>query len=428
MTIEALINDIPLFSSLPNHLGTSHTSFVLPQAIPLHNVTCIGDNKHYIGRQWEVRQLLALLTITLEEKQGTTGYISGMAGLGKSSILHAFLTDVQAIGGQCIVAEAGFTTTQYELLPLQCLGRQLLGVPLNADDEMICCRVAKLTSLSGVYTLMLWLTGVSRTDTQREELNALSEVELIQLLNLTMATLIDQCIARAVFCLIIDDLHLGSPEFIQVIKVLTTVIIGQPILMLLGATNIGQFSALPCWLEHARVIALRPLNAIDTYTLLENFLSETTIDLADQQEVKRMIIRRAYGHPRILRQLLYTPSPLNSIPYLLLHSVEVQLNNLCVDNILGVRIAASFGYHFCVEQVHFSLTQLGKSLVNCDLQSWVGVGLVKHAGAEYCFQHPMIREVILEQTNELQQTQFKSLNDVWRHSGQQDLATVAVSK
>ncbi|NQZ12456.1 MAG: AAA family ATPase [Algicola sp.] len=354
----------------------------------------LNDSDGYcIGRGWELQQLQLLYSNVSHRKKGVTAYVSGMAGLGKTHMMESFLAQLQTVGVTQVTVNANRRVSAQGLSPLSYLCRQLLGLPVDMDDRVGRQKAAVLCKTPDAFIrLMDWL-GVELLPGEQNLLVTLKQTRNQQALMHATEALLRQLNQNTIWVLFIDDLHLADEDFVELIDALHRQIQTKPLLLLLCATNVGCFSHIPPWLDDAYCITLGALNGDDAKILAHSVANQPD----SCQSSKQRAVERASGHPGLLTQLLQIERPCSTVPSPWVVMVMIQLKKLSGAELIGLQIAAVFGFYFTTEQVHLVLAYVTESAVYCRLPLLVYAGLIKHAGCEYCFQHPLIREVVINQ-------------------------------
>ena len=349
---------------------------------------------------WELHQLQLCYDAVLEERRGRVAYISAPSGIGKTHLAEIFLATAK--GGskgvlvdssnlsKCFISLSIADVITYGGCLFQCVIRRWLGLGLDASDKLIRSTVAAFSALPSSPVTLLWMAGVRLLSAERGLLDALDVTRREEVLKDTIRRLIQYSSQRLTPILVIDDLHLADDSLKQDVKLILGEVDAHPLFLLFCARNIARLTSPPHWLERAYIIEPRGLTCGGAKELVRDLgihhLDSSSIDVA---------VTRAEGHPRLLSQLVLSCDPATSIPVALNYTVVAQMDKLPFAELLGLKIAASFGPCFSAGQIQFGLWRFHGGQLMCQLQVLVTAGFIKHQADGYSFQHRLIQEAVV---------------------------------
>ncbi|WP_298769311.1 helix-turn-helix domain-containing protein [uncultured Shewanella sp.] len=377
---------------------------------PLSLWTYTRSQAHYfqpcIGRDWELEQISLLYTKVIHSNQAATVCITGMFGIGKTSLIHTFLAQTQDIKTKYV-----YSTSKkgiFELNPLQHLIRLLLGGPVNTNDSFLRDKAKKCAISQLSFFFILSLAGAKLKETEKMALNSLSKKLKNELEKIMIKCLIARCIDNHITVISIDDLQCADDDYIHFIKILSRECQHYPLLLLLGMRDVAQFTHSPQWLEYSHKIKLRPLHPEHSVSLANIFLSRQELCHVKYQDRKKSALDRAQGHPGILEELLLSIQPEVCVPEKLYQMVQKTIYSFTPDLFYTLKLSAFYRKEMNVDNIHIYISKEFITNKLGQLHTLACSGLIKQVANEYCFSHPLIWEVIMNYMPLLEKALFVS--------------------
>jgi class 3 adenylate cyclase/tetratricopeptide (TPR) repeat protein len=218
--------------------------------------------------------------------------ILGMAGVGKSRLVHEFLStlgsDATALRGRCLPYGEGIT-----FWPVAEVVRQAAGIRADEGAESARARIRQLLEdrdhadrIAAGVTQMIGLGDTAGTPEEmswgfRRFLEILAE--------------------RGPLVVVFDDIHWGEPTFLDLLEYLAD--FAQGPILLLCLARLDLLDLRPSWLiakRNAQTISLEPLSENESARLIENLLVQPGLDPA----ARANITSAAEGNPLFIEEML----------------------------------------------------------------------------------------------------------------------------
>ncbi|WP_028773759.1 ATP-binding protein [Shewanella waksmanii] len=356
--------------------------------------------KPCIGRDWECHQLAQLQGLAQHSLQGQTVCVTATAGAGISCLLkyycqqHAQQATLQA-SQQSIYIEFSKISTDKD--HTACFILQLLALAPNTSDREIRDNVKSLSKSSLQFLILLWLTGVTLTETEQHSIAQLNQPQLDDVIAQATQLLLHHCSEQAAAIIIIDGLQRVDELCLKLVGFFIQAVYSKPILCVLGITEVADFVHLPIWLEHAHQIRLKPLMNDHAKKLAKNLLSQHGVCPIKHANQAQRAIELANGHPGMLEQLLLSHNKLEPLPESILKPILSNLYSLTTEQITLIKYLSILGIKFSIDNIEFFFNQINITNPLSQINQLIYRGLIKPTSGEYCFNHPLIRRVIKEQ-------------------------------
>jgi class 3 adenylate cyclase/tetratricopeptide (TPR) repeat protein len=248
-----------------------------------------GDRAHtlpLVGRDDELAALRRLLRVTIREQQARRVSVIGVAGVGKSRLVHEFLTEARrtarVLTGRCLAYGEGITFWAFLEMVHAATGitdedpadvARLRLAELVGDDPEVLARVESIAGL---------------TDTPY----AVAE------LGWAMRALVERLSSKGPVVLVLDDIHWAEPTFVEIVERLASTVRG-PVLLLCSARPLAVEQHRE-FIGNAPSVVLAPLSA----ELCERFLLLLLGEAQMDDDIVQLIAGAAGGNPLFLEQFL----------------------------------------------------------------------------------------------------------------------------
>jgi class 3 adenylate cyclase/tetratricopeptide (TPR) repeat protein len=243
-----------------------------------------------VGRMQELAVLEGALDRAIERQGGELTTVMGPAGVGKSRLLHEFLTRssdrARALRGRCLSYGDGIT-----FWPLAEITKTAAGI---VDDDSVDEACDKLDAL----------LGPDRSNVT-ERIGAaigLSDVAFpVEETFWAARRLFEALAAERPLIVFVDDIHWAEQTFLDLIR--SVVDSTEAPLAFVCSSRRELLEENPDWAEareHARNIMLEPLSEQESSLIVEHLLGSTQVD----ETARRKIIAAAEGNPLYVEQML----------------------------------------------------------------------------------------------------------------------------
>ncbi len=355
----------------------------LLRSVPAHAARA---RESFVGRAEETALLRELVSDVLAGR-GTTVWIEGEPGIGKSELLAVALADAGDRGCQVGWAVADEPGRRY---PLQ-VAMDCLDVHPDSPDPQ---RAAPATRLRAEPALGGW--GPS---------------DPVPLAVDQLLALVDDACATAPLVLVIDDLHWADDASVLLWHRLAAATRQLP-LLLVAATRVDpgrpELAQVRRGVEarNGHVLALRPLPQSDTEALIGHVVG------APPGDTLRELARRAGGNPFYASEVAHAlaqgrsvrvvdgvadvdPESAREVPRSLLAAVDHTLEFLSDDTREVLRLAALLGAEFRVAELTAVTGRSPVDLVGV-LDEAIAANVVVEAGDDLAFRHQYLRQALHE--------------------------------
>ncbi len=352
----------------------------------------------FVGREAEMTRLSTELATATSGRRARLVTLVGDAGVGKSRLIREFASrasDVATVArGRCLPYGDGIT-----FWPLGEVVRDAAGIVSDDNPE---AATAKIGSL---------VTG--------DERDAIVE-RVASALNLSTAQfpvaelmwggrrLLEQLAASKPLALIVDDIHLAEPTFLEFLDHLLEAVEGAPILLLCSARHeIAERHADWLTAHDADTIQLTPLTETESGQIVEELLGDL------EEAVRARITEASEGNPLYVEQIVSmlietgeiqrgmdgwvarAGSQGIRIPPTVEALVAARLDALGLEERAVVEPAAVIGLSFPMDAVDQLVEVAIRERLEAELTTLVGKQLVRRAPGDevvYRFGHQVIRD------------------------------------
>ncbi|HEX2825170.1 MAG TPA: AAA family ATPase [Burkholderiales bacterium] len=347
----------------------------------------------FLSKQWD----------GVQDGPGRAQLISGDPGIGKSRLLHAFLTGIAEAGGTTLVTHCMPQFSNTALYPVtDLLQRELRLNPADARAGLRKLEQAFATRALGdpdALPLLASLMSLAAPDTPKPDLTPRQQRD--RLLECLLAWLLAEASARPL-ALIVEDLHWADASTLELITMIVDQLPSVPMLLL--ATFRPGFA--PPWSNRSLVnhMTLTRLSGADARELVRHLVQRRELppQLLDQ------VIARTDGVPLFLEELTkmvveagtlaqqqaVEALPTGSIPATLRGSLVARLDRLGPAKAVA-QLAAVIGREFSYRLVQ-TVSQLGEAELKEALRGLVDAELLYQRGAapnaSYSFKHALIQD------------------------------------
>ncbi|MFD2093625.1 ATP-binding protein [Blastococcus deserti] len=246
-----------------------------------------------VGRERERRLLDQAFERSMAEAGCHLFTVLGPAGVGKSRLVHEFLTEARrqatVVRGRCLDYGDGIT-----FWPLVQIVREVAGVDQSESPERLRVRLAELLGHDEhgelVADRVAALTGGVEVASRAEEVPW------------AVRKLFESLARRRPLVVVIDDLHWAEPTLLDLVEHVADWSREAPILLLCLARP-ELLDVRPGWgggKLNATSILLEPLTPVESATLVGNLLGP----VADGETVRARIAAAAEGNPLFVEELV----------------------------------------------------------------------------------------------------------------------------
>jgi tetratricopeptide (TPR) repeat protein/transcriptional regulator with XRE-family HTH domain len=296
-----------------------------------------------IGRHVELRQFKAILETTLAYQTGHILYLRGVAGIGKSRLIHEFADIASHNGFDCHSAAVLDFGVSGGATPLAQLLRSLFGLGAGMPAEEALMAQMRRTQLPeelamhyrtilgmpqppGAAVLFGAMSHAARDQGQIEALHAL---------------ILRRCIEHPLL-LIFEDIHWSNPELIGSLAALLPDVQEAPVVWVLSS----RFEQDPLASTLRPFLNGLPVTMFDLATLRTAEALALALQAGDPDpDFHAQCVARAQGNPLFLTQLLLSGRT-RTLPSSLKNLVQTKLDELPAPQRRALRVASAIGQRF----------------------------------------------------------------------------------
>ncbi|WP_432559409.1 helix-turn-helix transcriptional regulator [Granulicoccus sp. GXG6511] len=337
-----------------------------------------------VGRRAELGSLRRAWTSVREERPGLV-LVSGEAGIGKSSLVQAFLhglgTEADALVGQCLAFGA-------EAVPHAAISQILKSLVARHGSDTV--RDWAGAGHDALGALVPALGGAGR----------LAESDRIQLFE-AVADVLLAAAARRPLVVVVEDLHWADISTGHLLRFLDAALGYAPggadahPLLIIGTVRgdevSGRHPLRPVLAELQRRalarIALDPLADDEVAELVRPLLP------APSEASITRIIERSEGIPYFAEELARTTGGRGVLPATLREALLVRFHTLAAETRMLLQTGAVAGVEFRHDLLA-AVIERSELEVERGLREAVELGLVHVAGDHFAFRHALLREVV----------------------------------
>ncbi len=361
------------------------------------------------GREWELQQLHTLLNNAERQRKSKTTYVHGMIGMGKSNLVDTFLNHLKAAKKRTLKFTTSTNPTQsIDHFSVSMLIQQLLLTDLN--DELALRNKMHLVFSSPIGCLRAsQLVGLTLNQHQWTTIKRLSSSRLQEVDRLIAKDLLSYATHKKLSVIVLDGAHLLSHIDIEFIRTFIQYEYAYPILFIISAQEVGNFTNVPDWLSLAHTIRLKPIDTLSSNKLANTFLLTQGLCPIKNRFRIESSIERACGNPSFLKQLLFAPFPETSDPEALQQVISTLLSEMPEQLVKLLRFVSLIGIFFNTEQIQLFSCHANIKSPLCIQQRMLHSGLVIQSSPDYKFIHPLVRDVIKNTISENEIDWYKQL-------------------
>jgi len=368
----------------------------------------------FVGRERELRQLLGTFERSQDERTGCLVTVVGNAGVGKSRLVAeaiARLTqrpNVRVLRGRCLPYGAGIT-----YWPLMDVIREDAGIQLTDDRAAALAKVgARLGALVHADRLPLVLARVVVLLGLEAPAAALPNVPAERItveLSWGIREYLEAIAARDPLVVVIDDLQWADPAALDVLAQLADRPSAVPLLLVCLARPelLERHVSWPAGRSLALLLALEPLDATDTQTLVERLLGTAKVPpLAGSS-----VVERSAGNPlfceEFVRMLVEAqdleraderssatrPAADLPLPETIASIVAARMDGLPPAEKICLQRASVIGEQFAVDDLLALDSELGAAPEALLRKGFFVANRDDPSGRSYRFKHLLIRDV-----------------------------------
>ena len=342
-----------------------------------------GVGTAFVGRRRDLDVLHAGLDRAREGRAGAV-FVSGPAGIGKSSLLDEFAGQAQvrgalALWSSCYEGEGGpgfWSWTQLVEALLRSRGAEEIDAQLGVSLDALAFHCAALSPDRG-------LAGPDRGE----------QFGLV-------ARLVTSLAERQPLVLVFDDVHWADDDSLALLRFVASGARQLPLLVL-SAHRPGE--APPSWTETAsycgRVLGWtesRPLEGLSREESGELVLSVAGERLDDA--ALDVLYERTAGQPFFVRELArYGGAGGSAVPDTVRQAVDLRLGRLAEDTVSLLRLGAVAGREFSSELIAVA-SRAPSAAVRRALNDAVDASVLqaREGGERYRFEHALVWEAVYE--------------------------------
>ncbi|WP_394204185.1 hypothetical protein [Shewanella waksmanii] len=382
--------------------------------------------KPCIGRDWECHQLTQIQAYAQHVSQGQTVCITATQGAGISCLLKYYYQQhtqqtAHQTNPQNIYIEFS-KICQPDKDYAACFILQLLALPLQAKCEEIRHKIKALSKTSLQFLVLLWLTGTKLSETEKFTVTQLSPSQFDHTLAQAMQILLHHCTGQnseasterstersTTQIIVIDGVHRVDALCAKLLDYFIQAVPSTSICCVLGIAEIADFVQLPTWLEDSHQIKLKPLTDKHAQQLAKTVLSQRGVCPIKHASLVQWAIELANGHPGILEQLLLNHNDFNLLPESILKPALSNLYSLTTEQITLIKYLSLLGLKFSIDNIEFFFNKINITNPLSQLHQLTYRGLIKPNSGEYCFNHPLTRQIIKDQIKPQEKTQLEAI-------------------
>ena len=404
---QSLANGIVTFNPLPPKRMEG-----FPAPVPCYEVVEISGLSRwrarsanvlssFVGRNEQISQLERAAQAV--GRSGKVAAVVGTAGIGKSRMVHEFVTALRQRDWQVIEAECN---PLEQAAPYSLLKRLVQGV-LQAQDATLADYFGASEGPATSHA-ELWPAALNSVldqpvgDTRWRNLEPLLRRRVIID---AVRNMLDQVISSRPSVLLLEDLHWIDGQSETVIEALMSLTASRPLLVLLT----WRTEYTPAWLEGQDVLRiwLRSLDAASANVLLDNLLGTAAeldalkarilrhtgqIPLFIEEVARQLVNRRAAGEERISWDSLEIPPTVQGVIASRIDRLPKEDKTLLqLASVLGPRVSP----HLLAAMTELPVAQLQSRLWSLEILDFLEEAR-PGPSVEYVFAHDLIREVAYE--------------------------------
>ena len=352
------------------------------------------DDRPFVGRRAEIRQLIGALDTCLEAGNGQVIYLRGEAGIGKTRLIEEFRRLSVARGfvsHRALVLDFGVGKGQD---PIRTLVRSLLEIPPGSDAAVRSAAAERAFTnnlLDRDRTVHLNdLLDLPQSVEQRSLYDAMDNATRNTGKRKTVAALVRRLSVQRPLTVVVEDLHWADELVLDHLAELAREASGCRLLMAMTSRIEGD----PLDQAWRASIAGTPLMTVDLGPLGQDdamALAEKYFDAASQFALS--CVERAAGNPLFLEQLLRSAEEAGDgqVPGSVQSIVQARLDKLAPADKAAVQAASVLGQRFSLEALQHLV---GVAQYTC--AGLVDHHLIRPEGDDFLFAHALVQEGVYE--------------------------------
>jgi class 3 adenylate cyclase/tetratricopeptide (TPR) repeat protein len=348
----------------------------------------------FVGRGAELSVADNALQACAGEGRGRVLYLTGEAGMGKTSLLDQIARRAQARGirtRRVLVLDFGLGGD--ETVPRAILS-QLTGLSIGATASAVdsAARALRQEGLlderaAHIFTLAM---GVAPEGASRVYLDSLDDAALAEGQNALVARLVAAEAAKAPLLIGIEDLHWADAETLALVARLAQVSARAPVILVLTS----RIEANPLDTDWRADLAGADLARLDLAPLSTKEAQELAALLqAPRSDMILRCVDKAEGNPLFLAQLLQHAAEVedDAVPGTIQSLIQSKIDRLSPDDRAVLNAASVLGQRFRIE----AATAVAGSEVY-DPRALIDSGLIREFGGDLLFSHALIRDGVYQ--------------------------------
>ncbi|MBV9220756.1 MAG: AAA family ATPase [Methylobacteriaceae bacterium] len=351
--------------------------------------SAVAEERPFVGRQSEMRQLAAAISACLETGRGQTLYIRGEAGIGKTRLVEEFRRAAASSGFAChsgLVLDFGTDTGRDAV---RSIVRSLAGVPPGADAELVRAKAQAVFAAERAephrIVFLYDLLDLAQPVELRAHYDAMDNATRSRGARETAAQMVAMASRANPVLLVIEDVHWADRGTLESISALAETVTEHRALMVLTSRLEGDPLARGWRVGGALLtVDLAPLRRDEALALAARFLDTATAFAA-------RCIERAAGNPLFLEQLVRHAEERaeGGVPDSVQSLVQARMDRLGLADKQALQAASVFGQRFSLEGVRYLLGD-----PNYEARGLEANYLVHWQDEGFLFAHALIRDAV----------------------------------
>jgi class 3 adenylate cyclase/tetratricopeptide (TPR) repeat protein len=343
-----------------------------------------------IGRDAETALLREAVLHCAEHGQGSTLYIRGDPGIGKTRLLEQLESLAHANELDAYAAAYLDFGLEQALSGIPAVLASLLGVDASASQEARHAALTRALQAGSIRDDELGFAEdalhLPQSSASRSLLDAMDAASRAAALRAFVTRLFAQCAERRRFIVAIEDVHWAKPSDVELLHALAQTAREAPFVLAMSSRMegdpLGDRLCAVAETAAVRVVDLRPLSVPAARLIARDFRGADDALLAS-------CVAQAEGNPLFLEQLLVHVAETGSreVPGTVRNVVLARLDRLDPADRRAAQTAAVIGQRFGLRLLRRLLRDDAY-----DLTHLVTSGLVRAVGEDFLFSHALVHE------------------------------------